>query len=84
MGAREREIAAYHFDEMTELIIYSHEVGIQKPNPRIFELACERLHISPQAMIFLDDVEVIVKAAQELGIHAIRSKRSTARAKLIR
>jgi epoxide hydrolase-like predicted phosphatase len=72
VGARERETAAYHFDEMTELIIYSHEVGVQKPDPRIYELACERLNVKPGEMIFLDDVEAAVKAARELGIHAIQ------------
>jgi putative hydrolase of the HAD superfamily len=51
VGAREKEQAAYHFGDMTELIIYSHEVGIQKPDPRIFELACDRLNIKPEEMI---------------------------------
>jgi putative hydrolase of the HAD superfamily len=74
VGARERETAAYHFDEMTELIIYSHEVGVQKPDPRIYELACERLKVSPHEMIFLDDVAVAVEAARALGIHAIQFK----------
>ncbi|MBA3871135.1 MAG: HAD family phosphatase [Anaerolineae bacterium] len=71
VGAREKEIATYHFDKMTELIIYSHEVGIQKPDPRIFELACERLEIKPEEMIFVDDVEENIAAAQQLGIHGI-------------
>lgn len=76
VGAREKEEAAYHFGDMTELIIYSHEVGIQKPNRRIYELACERLNIKPEEMIFVDDVEIIVMAACELGIHGIQFKDS--------
>ena len=71
VGAREREQKRYHFAEMTDLIIYSHEVGVAKPERRIFELTCERLGVQPTEMIFLDDVATIVSAARELGIHAI-------------
>ena len=46
VGARQsREQERYHFDEMTDVIIYSHEVGIAKPERRIFELTCERLGV---------------------------------------
>lgn len=74
VGAREREQERYQFGDMTDFILYSHEVGIAKPNPRIFEMACERLAIQPDEMIFLDDVERMVNAARELGIHAILFK----------
>lgn len=71
VGARTREQERYHFDEMTDLIIYSHEVGIAKPDRRIYELTCERLGVQPAEMIFLDDHERAVAAARECGIHAI-------------
>jgi epoxide hydrolase-like predicted phosphatase len=71
VGARSREQQRYHFDEMTDLIMYSHEVGLAKPDPRIFELTCARLGVSPGEMAFLDDAEVHVAAARALGIHAI-------------
>jgi putative hydrolase of the HAD superfamily len=72
VGAREKEEAAYHFSEMVEFIIYSHEVGMSKPDPRIFDLLCERLGLPPDEIIFLDDVAVHVAAARKLGIHAIQ------------
>ena len=71
VGARTREQERYRFDEMTDLIIYSHEVGIAKPDRRIYELTCERLGVQPTEMIFLDDHERPVAAAREFGIHAI-------------
>jgi epoxide hydrolase-like predicted phosphatase len=71
VGAREKEQAYYGFGDICDLIVYSHEVGIKKPNPRIFELACERLDIQPSEMIFLDDFEEAVNAARQLGIHGI-------------
>jgi epoxide hydrolase-like predicted phosphatase len=72
VGAREREQDAYRFQEMTEFIIYSHEVGISKPDPRIFEMLIERLSLKPDEIIYLDDVDVHVNAAHALGIHAIQ------------
>lgn len=71
VGARRREQERYHFDEICDLIIYSHEEGIAKPERRIFELTCERLGVQPVEMVFLDDVERSVAAAREFGIHAI-------------
>ena len=71
VGARDRERERYGFEQLTDEIIYSHEVGISKPDPRIYELACERLGVLPEEMIFLDDVEPNVAAAQDLGAHGI-------------
>jgi epoxide hydrolase-like predicted phosphatase len=79
VGAREREQALYHFSELADPIIYSHEVGIAKPDPRIYELTCERMGVQPAEMIFLDDAEVCVEAARALGIHGVRF-RETAQA----
>lgn len=74
VGAREREQERYHFAEMTDMIIYSHEVGMAKPEKRIFELTCARLGVQPAETIFLDDFEESVVAARALGIHAILFK----------
>lgn len=79
VGAREREQQRYQFDTICDFIIYSHEVGLEKPDRRIFELACERLGVQPGEAIFLDDVEPYVAAAREVGMVAIHF-RSTAQA----
>jgi epoxide hydrolase-like predicted phosphatase len=71
VGAREREQQRYGFERLTDEIIYSHEVGICKPDPRIYEMACERLGVLPGEMIFLDDVDPNVQAARDLGAHGI-------------
>lgn len=77
VGARSKEQERYHFDEMTGLIIYSHEVGIAKPDRHIFELTWERLGVQPEEMIFLDDVEQHVMATRSTGIHAILFQETT-------
>jgi putative hydrolase of the HAD superfamily len=71
VGAREREEALYRFSELADPIIYSHEVGIAKPDPRIYALTCERMGIQPTEMIFLDDAERCVEGARALGIHGV-------------
>ena len=71
VGAREQEEERYHFAEMTDLIVYSHEVGMAKPDRRIYELTCERLGIEPAETLFVDDAPVNIAAAQAVGIHTI-------------
>lgn len=71
VGAREREQAAYGFEDLVDDIVYSHEVGMSKPDSRIFELTCERLAVRPDEVIFVDDVESHVAAAREVGLHGV-------------
>jgi len=77
VGARREEQQRYHFEEMCDLIIYSHEVGLAKPDRRIFELTWQRLDVQPTEMLFLDDVEGHVRAARTCGIHAILFQETT-------
>ncbi len=70
VGARERETSLYHFDELVEQIVYSHEIGIEKPDPRAFEAACAGLGVRPENCLFIDDHAVNVEAAQAVGMRA--------------
>lgn len=72
VGAREKEEKIYHFSELCDFIIYSHEVGLLKPDLRIFTLACERLSLWPSEVIFVDDHEEVMVSARELGIHCVQ------------
>ncbi len=76
-GARSREQERYHFAELCDLLIYSHEEGVAKPERRIFELTCERLGVQPAEVVFLDDVEANVAAARAFGIQAILFRETT-------
>jgi epoxide hydrolase-like predicted phosphatase len=71
VGARRREHERYGFENLCDLIIYSHEEGIKKPDREFFALACERLGVHPSEVIFLDDVPPIIEAACEFGMHGI-------------
>lgn len=59
-------------DELFDVIVDSCEVGVRKPDPRIFRKALELLGgIEPSRALFLDDYEGNVKAARLLGVHGI-------------
>jgi 2-haloacid dehalogenase len=53
-------------------IVVSGEVGVIKPDTRIFELLIERFAIDPDDTVYIDDVEANVIAARLFGIHSIQ------------
>jgi 2-haloacid dehalogenase len=52
-------------------ILVSGEVGVIKPDPRIFQLLIERFAIDPRRTVYIDDVAANATAARPFGIHAI-------------
>ena len=58
------------FDE----VIISAEVGLAKPDPRIFQLALERLGVSAEEAVFVDDFLHNVEGARAVGMKAIHFK----------
>lgn len=71
VGAREREQAAYRFADMCDVIVYSHEEGCLKPDPRIYRIVCDRLGVAPEAAVLLDDVQANVDGARAVGMRAV-------------
>jgi putative hydrolase of the HAD superfamily len=59
---------AGHFD----VIIESAVVGLRKPDPRIYELVCRELGVTPSETVFLDDIGRNLKAARALGMTTIK------------
>ena len=70
-GARREEQARYSFAELFDVIIYSHEVGLIKPDPRVYALLCAELSVRPDELVFLDDVPENVDAACRFGIRGL-------------
>jgi epoxide hydrolase-like predicted phosphatase len=52
-------------------LIVSAEVGLAKPDARIYQLALERLGIEPAAAVFVDDFEDNVAGARWVGMQAV-------------
>src|SRR5262245_50303666 len=55
-----------------EVAISSHQVGLYKPDPQIYLTALDRLGVSPDRVMFFDDVPAYVAAASALGMHAFQ------------
>jgi putative hydrolase of the HAD superfamily len=60
-------------DEIFEVVVDSAFVGMRKPEPEIYELTVERLGdgLGPADCLFVDDVEVNIDAARNLGMEAV-------------
>lgn len=59
-------------EELFDVVVDSSRVGLRKPDPRIYELTCERLQVTPDRCLFIDDLECNVDAARSLGIEAMQ------------
>ena len=55
-----------------DAVIESSKAGVRKPDPRIYQMMCERLGVSPAACVYLDDLGVNCKPAAALGMRAIK------------
>jgi len=62
----------FDFLDWFDGILVSGEVGVIKPDPRIFALLIERFGLDPDRAVFIDDVEANIAAARPFGFHAIR------------
>jgi epoxide hydrolase-like predicted phosphatase len=76
-GARREEQRRFGFAELVDVIVYSHEVGLAKPDPAIFKLTEERLRVEPHEIVFLDDHYGHVEAARACGWHAVWHRDTT-------
>lgn len=55
-----------------DVFIESWREGMRKPDPRIFQLACERVDVRPDEAVFLDDIGQNLKAARAFGLATIK------------
>ncbi|HKX90707.1 MAG TPA: HAD-IA family hydrolase, partial [Sphingopyxis sp.] len=55
-----------------EHVIESSKAGVRKPDPRIYQMMCEKLGVEPAECIYLDDLGINCKPASQLGMHAIK------------
>jgi len=55
-----------------DLVVQSGVEGVRKPNPKIYELTCERLGVAASNAVFLDDLGINLKPARALGMQTIK------------
>ncbi|MDQ0988985.1 HAD-IA family hydrolase [Streptomyces sp. V3I7] len=68
VGAREREAERYGFDTLVHELVYSHEIGVEKPDPEAYAIAVQRLGVRARDCLFVDDVARNVEAARAVGM----------------
>jgi epoxide hydrolase-like predicted phosphatase len=69
------------FPELFDGYVISGEVGIRKPEPRIYELGAEAIGLPPSECVFVDDLPGNLKPARALGmatVHHVRAEETIA------
>jgi putative hydrolase of the HAD superfamily len=69
-AAKRKEIAAIL--ERFDALIESSKVGVRKPEPRFYEIACATLAVEPIECVFLDDLGINLKPAAAMGMKTIK------------
>ncbi|HEY8000453.1 MAG: HAD family hydrolase [Vicinamibacteria bacterium] len=57
--------------ELFDVAVISGEVGLHKPQPEIYLLACERLEVEPREAVFVDDLRENCAGAEAVGMTAL-------------
>jgi epoxide hydrolase-like predicted phosphatase len=55
-----------------DVVVLSQEIGIRKPDERIYTIALERLGLPAESCVFVDDLGGNLKPAKALGMTTIR------------
>ena len=59
------------FPDMFDAVVISAEVGMRKPEPRIFQHVAELLGLPPQECVFIDDIQANITAAEQIGFTGV-------------
>jgi putative hydrolase of the HAD superfamily len=69
-GARREDLAEVL--ALFHVVIESSQVGLRKPDPAIYLLACRELGVGPGDVVFLDDLGINLKPARSLGMTTVK------------
>lgn len=61
-------------DDAFDRLIISAEVGVAKPEPKIFQIALEQFGVNPDEAVFVDDFLINIKGCEKAGIKGIHFK----------
>lgn len=67
-----KDMRFYGLDDYFDDMVFSTDVGLRKPNPKIFEIALQNLGSSPEESIFVgNNLQADVKGALDVGMTAV-------------
>ena len=67
-------IARQKFDDTFDHMVISGEVGVMKPEARIYQIALEQAGVSPNEAVFVDDFYENIEGCEKVGIKGIHFK----------
>ena len=53
-------------------VIESSKIGMRKPDPQIYTYTCEQMGVTPDEILYLDDLGVNLKPAAAMGMKTIK------------
>jgi putative hydrolase of the HAD superfamily len=59
------------FGKLFDGVVISGEVGLYKPQPEIFRLGAERIGLTPEECVFVDDLRENCEGAEAVGMTAV-------------
>jgi len=65
----------HRIDDLFETCVISGDVGVRKPDPRIYQVLLQRIGAPPADCVFVDDSLSRLAAAADLGLHTIHFAR---------
>ena len=69
---QERNFNSLGISHLFDAVIVSEAVGLRKPDPAIFKLACKRLGVEPRTAIFVGDNPLVdIRGAKKAGMYGI-------------
>jgi putative hydrolase of the HAD superfamily len=58
--------------DLFDVIVESSRIGVRKPEPEFYRIACDSLSIAPADAVMLDDLGVNLKPARDMGMQTIK------------
>jgi putative hydrolase of the HAD superfamily len=55
-----------------DVVLESSKLGVRKPDPRFYEMACEIVGVTPDQVVYLDDLGINLKPARAMGMRTIK------------
>ena len=60
------------FRSLFHAVVESSKVGVRKPDPRVYRIACAELGVEPDEVVYLDDLGINLKPARAMGMTTIK------------
>ena len=72
MASSERSAEMAEVMGWFDVVVESSVVGVRKPDPAFYAMACQALDVEPSGCVFLDDLGVNLKPARAMGMTTIK------------